>query len=140
MIDLKPMSDAVRRLSEATHTFEELQGRVSEPARILLRAGLIQTFEYNYGLAVSTLTRYLISTVADPAKRDLNVFEELIRVADEAGLLLSPFATWKTFRQARNNTSHTYNEMKAVAVADVIPAFEKEVKYLLARLQDKVCS
>jgi uncharacterized protein with HEPN domain len=64
----------------------------------------------------------------------------LIRVADEAGLLLSPFATWKTFRQARNNTSHTYNEMKAVAVADVIPAFEKEVKYLLARLQEKVGS
>jgi nucleotidyltransferase substrate binding protein (TIGR01987 family) len=137
MIDLKPMSDAVNRLSEATRTFEELQHQVSEPARILLRAGLIQTFEYNYGLAVA---RYLSATAADPAKRDLNVFEELIRVADEAGLLLSPFSAWKTFRQARNNTSHTYNEIKAVAVAEVIPAFEKEVKYLLARLQEKVGS
>ena len=140
MIDLKPMSDAVNRLSEASQVFEELQGQVSEPARILLRSGLIQTFEYNYGLAVSMMTRYLISAVPDPAKRDLNVFEELIRVADEMGLLLSPFATWKTFRQARNNTSHAYNEAKAVAVAEVVPAFEKEVKYLLARLQEKVGS
>jgi len=140
MIDLKPMSDAVNRLSEATRVFEELEGQVSGPARILLRSGLIQTFEYNYSLAVSMMTRYLSSVVADPAKRDLNVFEELIRVADEMGLLLSPFAAWKAFRQARNNTSHTYNEANAVAVAEVIPAFEKEVKYLLARLQEKVGS
>lgn len=138
MIDLKPMSDAVNRLTEGTRVYEELQGQVPEPARILLRSGLIQTFEFNYALAVSMMTRYLLSALPDPTKRDLSVFEELIRVADEAGLLLSPFATWKTFRQARNATSHTYNEAKAVAVAEVIPAFEKEVQHLLARLQEKV--
>ena len=140
MIDLKPMSEAVNRLTDATRVYEELQHQVSEPARILLRSGLIQTFEYNYGLAVSMMSRYLSSVVSDPAKRDLNVFEELIRVADEMGLVLSPFSTWKIFRQARNNTSHTYNEAKAAAVAEVIPAFEKEVKHLLARLQEKVGS
>lgn len=137
MIDLTPMANAVRNLAEALQLVETMQEQVSEPVRLLMRAGLIQTFEYNYELAIAMMTRYLESVTPDLSSRDLGVFEELIRVADQRNLVRSPFATWKSFRQARNNTSHTYNEMKAVAVVQVIPAFEAEVRYLLAQLQER---
>ena len=70
-------------------------------------------------------------------KHNLNVFEELIRVADEHQLLRSPFAKWKAFRHARNLTSHTYDRAKAEAVAEIIPDFEREVVHLLSKLQEK---
>lgn len=137
MIDLSPMASAVRNLTEAVQLVGTTHENVQEPVRLLLRAGLIQTFEYNYDLAIGMMTRYLKSVVPNPSSPDLGVFEELIRVADERQLLLSPFATWKMFRQARNNTSHTYSEVKALAVVKAIPVFEKEVRYLLARLQER---
>ena len=42
MIDFSPFQDAVQQLSSA------LEEQASEPHRKLLRAGLIQTFEYTY--------------------------------------------------------------------------------------------
>ena len=137
MIDLSAMANSVRNLTEALRLIETTQDQLEDPLRLLLRAGMIQTFEYNYELSIAMMTRYLRSVVADSSSHDLGLFEELIRVADERRLILSPFAVWKTFRQARNNTSHTYNEAKAVAVVAVIPAFEKEVRYLLAQLQER---
>lgn len=137
MIDLSPMANAVRNLTEALQVVETAPEQMPTPMRLLLRAGLIQTFEYNYELAIVMMTRYLRSVTPDLSRRDLGVFEELIRVADERGLVRSPFAVWKEFRQARNDTSHTYNETKAIAVVDVVPAFEAEVRYLLAQLQER---
>jgi nucleotidyltransferase substrate binding protein (TIGR01987 family) len=137
MINLTPMANAVRNLTEALHLVDTMEAQAPEPVRLLLRAGLIQTFEYNYELAIVMMTRYLKSVVPNPSSPDLRVFEELIRVADERDLVLSPFVAWKTFRQARNNTSHTYDETNALAVVQVIPAFEKEVSHLLARLQER---
>jgi hypothetical protein len=35
-------------------------------------------------------------------------------------------------------TSHTYDEDKALAVVAIIPDFEREVVYLLSRLQENL--
>lgn len=137
MIDLEPMQDAIVTLTDSLALIKEFGGQVSEPMRLLMQRGLIQAFEYNYGLAVLMMTRYLREHDSAPDKHDLSVFEELIRVADEHGLLLSPFARWKAFRHARNLTSHTYNHKKAEAVAEIIPDFEREVIHLLSKLRER---
>ena len=92
MIDLGPMQDAIATLTESLTLIKESGGQVSEPMRLLMQRGLIQAFEYNWGLALLMMTRYLREHDATPDKHDLSVFEELIRVADEHQLLLSPFA------------------------------------------------
>ena len=138
MIDLGPMQDAIATLTESLHLIEEFEDKVSEPMRRLMERGVIQAFEYNYGLAILMMTRYLRERASIPEKHDLSVFEELIRVADEHQLLLSPIARWRAFRHARNLTSHTYNRSKAGAVAEITPDFEREVIYLLSRLQEKL--
>ena len=137
MIDLTPMQDALATLTESLRLIEESEGQVSEPMRLLMQRGLIQAFEYNYGLAILMMTRYLKERSSMPDKHDLSVFEEFIRVADEQQLLLSPIAKWKAFRHARNLTSHTYNRTKADAVAEITPEFEREVVYLLSKLKEK---
>ncbi len=138
MIDLGPMRAALATLTESLSLIEETEGQFSEPMRRLMQRGLIQAFEYNYGLAILLMTRYLREYAAVPDKYDLNAFEELIRVADENRLLRSPFAKWKAFRHARNLTSHTYDRAKADAVAQVAPDFEQEIQFLLSQLQEKL--
>lgn len=138
MIDLSPMDDAVGSLTESLELVEESRKMHSEPMRLIVQRGLIQAFEYNFAMAVGMLERYLSEVVADPDKRNLSNFQELIRVADENGLVLSPFAKWKAFRHARNLTSHTYNRTKALAVVAIIPDFEREVVYLLSRLKERL--
>ena len=132
MIDLTAFRNAVQQLSSA------IQEQSREPERPLLRAGLIQTFEFTYELSHKMLKRYLLSVTPSPEQIDLLTFEGLIRLGDEAGLLLSPIAVWKDFRKARTETSHTYTEEKAVAVLNRIPAFEQEAKHLLERLRERI--
>jgi len=138
MIDLKPMTRAVATLTDSLKLVNESRDQLSEPMRLLVQRGLIQAFEYNYEMAIFMMTRYLREAASDPDKHDLSVFQELIRVADEHRLLLSQFANWKAYRQARNMTSHTYDETKALAVVEIIPDFEREVVYLLAQLQGRL--
>ena len=137
MIDLRPMQDAIATLTESLTLVKESGDRPSEPMRLLMQRGLIQAFEYTYGLALLMMTRYLREHDSTPDKHDLNVFEELIRVADEHQLLRSPFSRWKAFRHARNLTSHTYDRAKAEEVAEIVPDFEREVIYLLSKLQER---
>lgn len=136
MIDLNPMTRAAATLTESLSLVNESRDQLSEPMRLLVQRGLIQAFEYNYEMAIFMMTRYLKEMASDPDKHDLSVFQELIRVADEHRLLLSPFAKWKAYRHARNMTSHSYDEAKARAVVEIIPDFEREVVYLLSRLQE----
>jgi len=131
MIDVTPLAKASERLSEA------LREQALEPERLLLRAGTIQTFEFTYELAFRFLKRYLEANAPNPNDIELLTFEGVIRLADQSGLLLSPVARWKDFRQARTDTSHTYNEDKAIKVFARIPDFDKEVRYLLERLRER---
>jgi hypothetical protein len=62
-------------------------------------------------------------------------FPTLIRTASEMGLLRSGWDVWYRFREARNLTSHVYNEDIARQVVDKIPSFAEETDYLYAELE-----
>ena len=134
MIDVTPLAKASAQLNNA------IEEQAREPERLLLRAGLIQTFEYTFELSHKMIRRYLAATEPSPEVVAELTFEGLIRRADELSLILSPVATWKDFRQARTETSHTYNESTAVGVVARIPSFAQEVSHLLAQLQKRTQS
>lgn len=131
MIDLTSLSKALRQLNAA------IEEQRSDPERTLLRDGLIQRFEFTYELAIRMLRRYLESVAPSSEEVRLLSFEDLIRLGDERGLLLSPVAVWKKYRESRNLTSHTYNEETALDVVDSIPPFAWEVQHLLERLKER---
>ena len=134
MIDFTPLEKAVAQLESA------IEEQAREPERILLRSGLIQTFEYTFELSHKMVRRYLSATEPSPDSVAELSFEGLVRRADELGLISSPISVWKDFRHARTETSHTYNEEKAVAVTARIPAFAQEAAFLLKRLQERTQS
>lgn len=128
-IELTPLINAVARFEEG------LEGLAKDPDNTLIRDGTIQRFEFSYELSHKMLKRYLEATSANPAEVDAMTFQDLIRTGSEQGLLLSGWDKWREFRQARTDTSHTYDEDKAIKVVAQLPAFLEESRYLLKQLQ-----
>lgn len=128
-LDLAPFAKAVDRLLEGLDRCRR------EPGDLQVRDGLIQRFEFTYELAHKTLKRHLEAVVPDPTEVDRWAFADLIRVGFERGLLHQGWPAWRTFRDMRARTSHTYDESTASAVVDGIPDFLQEARFLLDRLQ-----
>jgi nucleotidyltransferase substrate binding protein (TIGR01987 family) len=99
-----------------------------------LRNSVIQCFEFTYELCHKMLKRHLESISATPEDIDFATFQSLIRTGNEKGLLRSDWTVWRTYRQARTDSSHTYDQAKAQAVFAMTPDFLKEAQHLAARL------
>jgi len=127
-IDYAPLGKAIARLREGLDALRR------EPENTLYRDGVIQRFEFTYGLCASMLERYLRSN-ATVTLEQKPTFPALIRTASESGLLNSGWDVWFDFRKARNLTSHIYNEEVAQQVITQIPAFALEAEFLLKELE-----
>lgn len=99
-----------------------------------LRSAVIQSFEFSYELSVRLLRRVLIErAAAADLVADLS-FNDLLRVAADAGLLTDPLR-WRAWRELRNATSHAYDEAKAQAVATGAGTFVDDAASLLAAME-----
>lgn len=64
---------------------------------------------------------------------DIN-FSDLIRTANEYGLLKGNWKDWKIYRDMRSKTNHTYDRAIALEVVRGIPGFLNEAEFLLKKL------
>lgn len=109
-----------------------------EPVDEQLRDGLIQRFEFTYELAHRLLRRYLRQVSASPEAFDQMTFADLIRTANEQGLLLGDWPAWRRYRDMRARTSHTYAAAVAAQVVSGIPEFLAEAMHLRDQLQRRL--
>ena len=65
-------------------------------------------------------------------------FQDLIRTANQQGLLLGDWPSWHRYRDLRARTSHTYREETAQEVVAVIPAFLMEAEHLRDQMQARL--
>ena len=65
-------------------------------------------------------------------------FQDLIRSANEQGLLLGDWPDWRGFRDMRAKTSHTCNEDVAIEVVTGIPRFLEEAVHLRDKLRERL--
>jgi nucleotidyltransferase substrate binding protein (TIGR01987 family) len=101
-----------------------------------VRAGAIQAFEFTYELAVKMIRRQLEQMVSFPDQvREMN-FMDLVREAADAGLISDPIA-FRTYREARNVTSHAYDADRADRVIAVLDGFCEDVDFLLRELRER---
>ena len=105
-----------------------------EPSDLEVRDACIQRFEYSYELSIKSIKRYIQTQSPTSENVDLLNFKDFLRLAAEIGLIRDPLA-WVGFREARNNTSHAYDENKAVAVFEQLSHFMEEAYFLLSRLE-----
>lgn len=131
-LDITSLENAVVRLDEGLRRY------LTDVTDAQIRDGLIQRFEFTYELSHKMLKRYLESIAASPVEYDEMPFADLIRVGNEQGLLASDWPTWRTFRQMRGRTSHTYDEKVAVQVVEGIPAFLREATHLRDQLRSRL--
>ncbi len=127
MIDLSALRRALATLDEA------LNAAARAPEDALVRDGCIQRFEYSYELTHKTLRRHLEAT--EPAGVAELSFPSLIRLGFQRGLLAQSWDFWNDIRDARNATSHGYDEKKARGVAAKIPAFAEAARFLLGQIE-----
>jgi nucleotidyltransferase substrate binding protein (TIGR01987 family) len=130
-LDFSALLRAIERLDEGLVRYRQ------DVSDTQIRDGLIQRFEFTYDLSHKMLRRALAENAANPEEIDRLSFPELIRTADEQGLLPGTWTEWRMYREMRNITSHSYDEAKALQVAAAIPGFLGEAKGLAARLSGR---
>ncbi len=136
-LDFTPLANAIRQLETALTYAQSPAAQADAGLHEQLRNSVIQCFEFTYELSWKMLKRFLEATEPSPAELDLSTFQSLIRLGNERALLRSDWRAWKAYRQARTDSSHTYDADKAQAVYAIAPDFLQEAKALLAALQNR---
>jgi nucleotidyltransferase substrate binding protein (TIGR01987 family) len=133
-LDYTPLGSAIAQL-EKSLAYASSPAAMADPGlREQMRNSVIQCFEFTYELSWKMLKRYLEETEANPSEIDISTFQNLIRLGNERALLRSDWRQWKTYRQARTDSSHTYDAAKAEAVFAVAHDFLGEARALFDEL------
>jgi len=131
-ISVEQLGKAVGRLEES------LTAHRAEPENLMVRDSVIKRFEFTFEVAQSLLRKFVIAMSVNEKEREQLTFPRMIRTASQDGVLLRGYDVWIKFREARNRTSHAYNEDQAVAVVEIVPAFLEEVQFLHKRLTEEL--
>jgi len=128
-IDFSPLEKAISSLNRALARAIEARGDEE------LRDACIQRFEYTFELCWKMLKRQLEQELPNPSEVDGFSYRHLFRIGAERGLVQDVEA-WFDYRERRNITSHTYDEVKAAKVFEALPAFAGHAAELLACLKE----
>lgn len=133
-IDFSSLASAIGQLEKSIMYARSDMAQQDDELFEQLRNSVIQCFEFTYELSWKMLKRYLEETAATPEDIETGTFQNLIRRGNENGLLRSDWLRWKIYRQARTDSSHTYDGGKAEAVYAIAPDFLDEARYLYQQL------
>jgi len=131
-VDIISLKKAIARLEEGLARYAQ------DITDTQIRDGLIQRFEFTYELGHKLLKRYLIFAAPSPDEYHDMAFPDMIRSANEQGLLLGDWPAWRRYRTMRSKTSHTYAEEIALEVVNTIPDFLTEIRFLRDELQRRL--
>lgn len=102
-----------------------------------VRDACIQRFEYTYELCIKMIKRYIEQEMPLSEKVDQLNYRDLLRVALEMGLI-NHIDRWFQYREARNQTSHTYDEDKAQAVYNILSDFLQKAQFFINQINQKI--
>jgi len=133
-LDFSPLANAISQLEKSLDYATSPLAKNDPGLFEQLRNSVIQCFEFTYELSHKMLKRFMEETAASTEDINTSSFQDLIRTGNEKGLLRSDWLVWRTYRQARNNSSHTYDADKAEQVYQIAPDFLLEAKHLYQQL------
>jgi nucleotidyltransferase substrate binding protein (TIGR01987 family) len=128
-LDISPLLNAIARLKEGWQRYQQ------DISDIQIRDGLVQRFEFTYEISHKMLKRYLEHSAASPEQFDQMPFADLIRSANEQGLLKGDWQAWRGYRCMYSNGIESYKDDIAHQVVSIIPAFLSEAEFLAAKLK-----
>ena len=135
-LDLSALRQAVGSLDSALTTADPAVLSHRPPAeRALMKAGVIQNFEFTYELCWKFMRRWIGANI-EPAIAEGVPRRELFRLAGQNGLIMD-VERWMEYHEARNLTAHTYNTARAEEVLAVVRKFSEDARRLLAALESR---
>ena len=130
MIDVTHLSDCLKTLKKASIAYENVD---DEDMKELIGDAYIRRFEYTLEIAWKTMKRYL-KQMHGKEDKDLTV-NNIFRMMENYGFIRS-WETWRKYYEYRNNTSHEYDQTKALELISKIAGFIEECEYFYARLSE----
>ncbi len=135
-LDLSSLQKGVASLERSIGVAgSEIKGEVDTDIEEVIRAGVIQNFEFTYELCWKFIQRWLEVNVGASYVSGITR-RELFRLAAEQKLI-DDVDNWAEYHEARNETSHTYDQDKAEDVFTVAKKFLQDAKQLLANLEKR---
>jgi nucleotidyltransferase substrate binding protein (TIGR01987 family) len=108
-----------------------LQQALAQPKNEFTRDATIQRFEYTFELCWKMLKRHLKQEAGSTEYALKDVFREAARLG-----LINKVESWFDYLEARNLTSHTYNEETAETTYNVAKQFAPDAVSLLEKLEE----
>jgi nucleotidyltransferase substrate binding protein (TIGR01987 family) len=135
-LELASLKKAVTALSAAIEASRqaEAQPQLSKEFKNTVRAGVIQCFEVAYERCWKFIQRWIAENKDQAEASNPRTRKELFRLAARYGLVDDP-APWFIYGDARNLTSHVYDEEKAAMVYEAAKRFPPDAGKLVARLE-----
>ena len=136
-LELGSLRDAVRSLEDALReagspTFMD---PLTPGQRSVVRAGVIQNFEFTYELCWKFMKRWLEENLGSPYVDGIPR-KELFRLSAEHRLI-DDVEIWFAYQKARNVTSHTYQASVADEVFAAASRFLADAQSLLRAIESK---
>ena len=136
-LDLTSINRAVTSLESAIREAQstEFMNGLTESQQEIIRAGVIQNFEFTFELCWKFMKRWLSHNIG-AAYVDGITRKELFRLAAEHHLL-NDTADWFGYHEARNRIAHTYNKEAADFVFSAAEQFLHDAKHLVQALEER---
>lgn len=109
-----------------------------EPSDLAVRYSVVKAFELTFQMAVKTLIKYLEANSRRGDEVASFDFQDVIRLADQEGLLKDGWPKWRSYRENRNKAAHMYRDEIAAAVTAALPEFAVDAHVLLDNLTIRV--
>lgn len=135
-LDLGSLRKSVEALQQVAKRSQDksIVDSLDEITQTAIRAGVIQHFEFTYELCWKFIQRWIRTNKTPEDADHARTRKELFRMAARYGLIADP-TPWFAYGEARNITSHTYDEETAEAVYETSLKFVADAKFLLEQLE-----
>ncbi|CAL7962991.1 Nucleotidyltransferase [Gammaproteobacteria bacterium] len=136
ILDLTSLRKAVASLERAIRVSSaQTKDQAGSDQEEVVRAGVIQNFEFTYEICWKFIRRWLEININDAAIDGMSR-KELFRLAAESRLI-NNVEDWFFYHKARNETSHAYNMETAQNIYLTSLRFVSDAKALLQVLESK---
>lgn len=131
-LDFSSLEGAANTLERSVKAAAAHAASIPRELQETVRSGIIQNFEVAYELSWKMIKRWLESNVG-PGSADGVTRRELFRLAAE-NRLLEDVDLWMRFHNARNESSHSYDNETAEEVSKCAVDFAPAARALLSAL------
>lgn len=136
VLNLSSLQKAVSSLERAIKVASvKIKGKVNTDEEEVIRAGVIQNFEFTYELCWKFMKRWLEINISGAAVDGVSR-KELFRLSAESQLI-SDVEAWFEYNELRNETAHTYDSKTAEDVYKAASRFAKDARAFLKNLENK---